>query len=353
MRSRDDRRWVLVLAAGDGRRLEALTRAADGRQVPKQFCSFCSGRSLLGDALERAFKLARREHVVVVVAERHRAWWEADPDVARLPARNVVVQPENRGTAAGVLLGALRIRREAPGAQLAVLASDHFVRDEETLAVAFERALDHATRGDRPLVLLGITPDAADAGYGWIVPAPGGGVTQPVAAFVEKPPLEEAERLLRHGALWSSFLFAAGLEELLGLYGRAAPDVLRALNGADVADMERETRLREIYPQLPVRDLSRDVLERCVDRLAVLAVPDVGWSDLGTPERLARCLGTRRGAVRAGGGGRWACGSCAASRAASRWPRRAAGRRGRRAATSRGAPRPGRTAGLPCACRTC
>jgi mannose-1-phosphate guanylyltransferase len=293
---RTGRRWVIVLAAGDGRRLEALTRAPDGRPVPKQFCSFCSGRSLLGDALERGRRLAPPERIVVVVAEQHRAWWESDEAVARLPAENVVVQPENRGTAAGLLLGCLRVGREDGEAELAVLPSDHAVRDEETLAAAFERALDEAGGPLRPLVLLGITPDGPDPDYGWIVPARSvSGTLQRVSAFVEKPRRTVAERLMSRGGLWSSFLFAARLDVLLGLYERTVPDLKRLLLFALTGDSEasRLAWLREIYPSLPVRDLSRDVLERCVDRLAVLAVPDVGWSDLGTPARLQRRLGAR------------------------------------------------------------
>jgi hypothetical protein len=46
------RTWALVLAAGDGTRLAALTTDANGRAVPKQFCSLTGGRSLLRDAMQ-------------------------------------------------------------------------------------------------------------------------------------------------------------------------------------------------------------------------------------------------------------------------------------------------------------
>jgi hypothetical protein len=45
--------------------------------------------------------------------------------------------------------------------------------------------------------------------------------------------------------------------------------------------------LREAYEALPSSDFSRDVLEVGIERLSVLAVPSCGWSDLGTPERVA------------------------------------------------------------------
>lgn len=40
-------RWAVVLAGGDGTRLQELTRRISGDKRPKQFCSFFEGKSLL------------------------------------------------------------------------------------------------------------------------------------------------------------------------------------------------------------------------------------------------------------------------------------------------------------------
>ena len=45
------------------------------------------------------------------------------------------------------------------------------------------------------------------------------------------------------------------------------------------------------YEELESFDFCRDVLEGLEDRLSVLPVPHCGWSDLGTPDRVARCIG--------------------------------------------------------------
>ena len=42
--------WAVVLAAGDGKRLSALTADSEGTPVPKQFCSLNGGESLLQEA---------------------------------------------------------------------------------------------------------------------------------------------------------------------------------------------------------------------------------------------------------------------------------------------------------------
>ncbi|HET9490267.1 MAG TPA: hypothetical protein VFR64_11000 [Methylomirabilota bacterium] len=48
---------------------------------------------------------------------------------------------------------------------------------------------------------------------------------------------------------------------------------------------EDET-LRRAYAGLPATDLSRHVLERYPEALAVLPVNGLGWNDLGDPRRL-------------------------------------------------------------------
>ena len=126
--------WGLVLAAGDGRRLQALTTKTDGLAVPKQFCALRSGPSLLSEALQRARKVAAPQRICTIVAEQHRRFWLGHLDSVR--ADNVIVQPRNRGTAHGILLPLLRILEVDPAARILVLPSDHYVRDEAQLAFA-------------------------------------------------------------------------------------------------------------------------------------------------------------------------------------------------------------------------
>jgi mannose-1-phosphate guanylyltransferase len=115
------RTWGLVLAAGDGTRLATLTTDANGRSVPKQFCSLNGGRSLLEDAMHRARHIVPRDRLCAIVAADHRRYWQRT--LWTLPSSNVIVQPRNRGTAHGILLAVLSAgrplcsRRESAGRQ--------------------------------------------------------------------------------------------------------------------------------------------------------------------------------------------------------------------------------------------
>jgi len=300
--------WSIVLAGGEGRRLRELTTTRTGVTVPKQFCSLAGGPSLLADTLRRARGLSVHERILVIVTESHRDFW--GDELLELPAANVIVQPESRGTAAGILLPLMHVLERDPHGEVVIMPSDHHVADERVLQRAFVEALHAVRRRPEDIALLGMTAEHPDTQYGWIVPAgpkgaPSPEATRRIALFVEKPPLEAAEQLLALGALWSSFVFAARALGLFSAFGEAQPELVEAFCAGLPELVLRpagEGKLRALYRELEPCDFSRDVMERATRRLCVVPVPPCGWSDLGTPDRVATVLGAgreRRAPVRA------------------------------------------------------
>jgi mannose-1-phosphate guanylyltransferase len=282
------RSWALVLAAGEGTRLQELTRR-DGIATPKQYCSLLGGRSLLRDALDRAGRIVPRKRIVVVVAQEHERFWGRE--LSDLPRENVVVQPRNRGTAAGILLPVLTVLERDPEARLAVLPSDHFVEKESVLESSLRLALHALDDLPSRITLLGLTPDAPETGYGWIVPARSEWLLRTIELFVEKPDAHQAAELFARGALWNSFLFVARGASLLACYHERMPGLVERLTGALAGDREdRKKRLAEAYAELETRDFSRTILQGSEPMLRVETVPPCGWTDLGTPERVSACL---------------------------------------------------------------
>jgi mannose-1-phosphate guanylyltransferase len=229
------------------------------------------------------------------VAAQHRPWWD---NLVDRQGGNLVVQPENRGTAAGVLLPLLRVHERDPEATVSILPSDHYVDDEDILRRALERAFTLAERS-RHVVLLGMAPDGPDPEYGWILP--GGAAlsgAKRVARFVEKPGPALARSLYRRRATWSSLMLVARTRTLMSMFERWAPRTLSlALRAVRRGWGQRE--LRSLYPNLEHLDFSRDLLQRAARQLRLLEVPPCGWTDLGTPARLARWMAPRlpRGAL--------------------------------------------------------
>ena len=283
--------WAIVLAAGAGTRLRPLTANRAGVLVPKQYCSLESGPSLLNEALERAFRIVPRRRTSVVVAEQHAEWWR--PLARDLPACGIAVQPEDRGTAVGILLALVRILERDPNARVLVLPADHYILDEAVLTRSLANAIGALLYRRAEIVLLGVAPEEPDPDLGYIAPA---GSTASglfgVAEFVEKPARAHAARLIAAGALWNTFIIAANGRELLELLRAREPSIVADLRAALEGHVGggATPELRELYCRLPVLDFSREVAQRNPSAFSGLRVPACGWSDLGTVDRVRKSL---------------------------------------------------------------
>jgi mannose-1-phosphate guanylyltransferase len=236
------------------------------------------------------------------VAQQHQQWWSQTPGLSALPAKNLIVQPRNRGTAIGILYSLLHILAKDPHAKVVVLPADHYVRDEAVLRQALEAAVERLDSHAKEPILLGVEPEEIDVELGYILPAqhdPAGG--HAVARFVEKPSYSSATEIIRAGGLWNAFIMAASAQSLLDLF---LPRYSLMVMEMQVI-VKRHLRsvfpaggwpaIVELYDRLPDLDFSRDILEGNERHLRVIKVPPCGWSDLGTPTRVGETL--RRSAI--------------------------------------------------------
>lgn len=284
--------WAVVLAAGSGSRLSSLTVDQQGASVPKQFCSLSGGGTLLQDTLVRAACVSDQPRITAIVAAQHGQWWRSQ--LSEMPPHNVVAQPLNRGTAVGILLMTLHIHRRDPNATLVFLPSDHFIRDEAAISSSLQRGIDHLRKEPQTLLLIGITPEEPESELGYIVPhEPRGEGVFAVREFVEKPSRAEAEALLTAGAVWNSFIFAVRATTLLELFAQRHAMQVARLRRALFRDAWRThggASLAAVYGTLDDTDFSREILAGNEATLRLLLAPRCGWTDLGTPARVGRCV---------------------------------------------------------------
>jgi mannose-1-phosphate guanylyltransferase len=276
-----NRLWTVILAAGAGRRLSAVTGG-----VPKQFWRGVQGTSLLRQTIDRFLPLAPASRTVVIVDAGHLGHIAAAGVSESLPV--LVIQPEDRGTAAGVFLALTPVLTSTPDALVVITPSDHGVRDDSR----FRRGVLEAARQVRAradIVLFGVEPAAAQRDYGWIslsrVSTASG--FRPVESFIEKPSDDVAAQLFGAGAVWNTMVMVARAAAIRDLYAELLPNLAAVFAAAvRLPTSERGAFLAGAYPTLPTYDFSRDLLARA-RRLSVYVWPSsLGWSDLGTPERL-------------------------------------------------------------------
>ena len=284
--------WGIVLAGGEGKRVRHFLQCLCGNRGIKQFCAVVDSRSMLEHTLARAERLIPRQRILVVVSRQHRQ--EVTEQLAHWPKENVIFQPANCETGPGILLPLAYLSQRDPLATVAVFPSDHFIEDEDRFVACLQKAITETKRFPQELMLLGMTPDKAEEGYGWIEPreAEEGWESRRVKRFWEKPSRMRAHVLLKGGALWNTFVFVTQASTLWQMVRQATPDlhkafvtIRRALGG-----LQAERITEDIYTTLRCANFSSEICEPLSARLRVFPVSEVGWSDWGSVERILTSL---------------------------------------------------------------
>ncbi len=281
--------YAVIMAGGGGTRLWPVSR----KDRPKQLLPLLGEETLFQSTVARLTDLFPFERILVVTVEEQAR--EMQKQVAAIPADNYLIEPEPRGTAAVAGLAATVLKQRDPNAVMAVLPSDHFIRNRNLFHYLLRAAFEVAARNY--LVTLGITPLYPSAAYGYIQQGEPltGDLKYPVYRvlhFKEKPDEKTAQGFLRSGDhSWNSGMFIWRADAILNEIQRQMPKLDAALKKiSSVWGSAKQTEVfASCWRDLETVTVDYGVMEHA-ENVAVLPAGGLGWNDVGSWDTLFEVL---------------------------------------------------------------
>lgn len=272
---------AIILAGGLGTRLWPLSC----RLEPKQFISVNAGVSLFEQTVDRILELFSRDRIWVIIKPCQR---ERFRDIPSILEENIIIEPEERGTAAAVCLGVAHIAASYPDAVLTVMPSDHLIEDAAVFRETIRDGAMWATRHGQ-MVLYGIKPSRPETAYGYIeagslVGELNGRVFRTIRNFHEKPDVKMAERYLKAGVfMWNSGIFTFPVSGFMDILGVCRKDMQKNTDEMIEALSAESGEEKGIYAKFDDSSIDMALIERIPEMWSEISVTpcDFSWHDMG------------------------------------------------------------------------
>ncbi|WP_395262455.1 mannose-1-phosphate guanylyltransferase [Halalkalibaculum sp. DA3122] len=270
---------AVIMAGGSGTRFWPKST----RETPKQFLNLFGDKTMLQMTADRIRKRIPVEQILVITNDRYIGLVEQQlPD---LPGENIVGEPVAKNTAPCVAFAAGLLRQRDPDATMVVLPADHYIRQEQRFISILEAAAAKAE--EDCLVTIGIQPERAETGYGYIEFDSDSGETvnghdvRKVNKFTEKPNKQKAREFISAGNyLWNSGMFVWKATTIIEQFQAFQPEIYTQLKKLATADPNSPDTLRLFYEHCPSVSIDYGIMEHAK---SVFVVPGkFGWNDVGS-----------------------------------------------------------------------
>jgi mannose-1-phosphate guanylyltransferase len=280
-----DHDYAVIMAGGGGTRLWPVSR----KNRPKQLLPLLGEQTLLQSTVARLADLFPSDRILIVTVSEQAE--EIRKQVPQIPEFNYLIEPMPRGTASVVGLAATVLMKRDPQAVMAILPSDHFIRNVDLFNYVLREGLEVARKNF--LVTLGISPIAPATAYGYI--QQGKRLEEDlkypvyhVVRFIEKPDEQTAQELLRtRDHSWNSGMFIWRAEVILEEIHRQMLDLSAGLETISRAwgTPQQADALASVWPGLKAETIDYGIMEHARE-VVVLPAGGLGWNDVGSWDTL-------------------------------------------------------------------
>ncbi len=274
----------VILCGGTGTRLWPLSRES----YPKQYLSLFQNddKTLLQKTLRRISKLESISSPIFITNEEHRFVIAEQIRQEGIDQKSIILEPFGRNTAPAIAIAALEALSREQDPNLLVLASDHYIEDEDKFVKAIDSALKASLQNR--LVTFGVIPTSPETGYGYIKTEQSIILDSceplDVAKFIEKPDKESAEKFISNDHyLWNSGMFMFKASKILKELKNFVPDIISHSEKAfekNILDLEFKRINKEFFYHCPNISIDVAVMEKT--KLASVVPLDAGWTDVGS-----------------------------------------------------------------------
>jgi len=277
----------VILCGGSGTRLWPLSRTG----FPKQFLCLTGNESLFQQAALRLASLVNTDiqvaYPIIVTGEDHRFLASEQLREIGVELGCALLEPVGRNTAPALTLAALAALEGNADPVLVVTPADQTVVNADAFTSAMQQAVAEAANGT--IVILGVTPDKAETGYGYIQinQAEENAGIHAVRRFVEKPDANTAQTYLNEGGYyWNAGMFVLRASVWLKALEQFRPDILLATQAAwdkRISDNKFVRPGKAEFTAIPSESVDYAAMEHCPgSSFPIKMVPlDAGWNDLG------------------------------------------------------------------------
>ncbi len=269
--------YPVLLCGGTGTRLWPLSRET----YPKQFVKIIGEESLFQQAANR---VTGKDFMPPTIITNTKFRFIVTEQLAQksIDPGSILIEPEQRNTAPGILAAALHIVEKDPNGIILTAPADHQIPNKEEFRKTVLRGMPHAEL--EQIITFGIKIDRPETGYGYLnlseKPK-----KNPVKLlnFIEKPTRAEAIKMQQaNNFLWNSGIFLFKAKTIISEFKKHKPELHQiVLDATEKATIDLGFIRLDADSWEKAEDISIDfaVMEKATN-LSVVPFNSY-WTDLG------------------------------------------------------------------------